>query len=191
MKSALTGIAIISLFCFVFIGCKKDSKNESTKNYLKVDGVDYEISKGLLINYGENNMVYNIDLYLFSPGLTVHETDGYPDSISGTGHMISFEILTTGSDKLALGDYTYSNQELAGTFYYADYLLNWNSNLNPMADFVTLNAGTVKVIKNGTEYELSFTGKDVSNKAISGYYKGSLKYYTDYKKSAKAKHLLK
>ncbi len=190
MKNFIRGIGMLLIISFVLAGCKKDSKDE-TRNFLKVDGAEYDISTGLIINYGEYDSAYEMDIYLFSPGLTVHEAGGFPDSLSGTGHAIYFEMVTTATDKLAIGDYPYNDTEIANSFYYSEYFLNWNPNTNSDDNFVELKAGNVKVIQNGTEYELSFTGTDENNKAISGYYKGTLKYYTDFKKSGKPHHLRK
>lgn len=141
------------------------------------------MSHGIVINYGSDNSVYNMEFALLSPGLIMHEIDGYPDSISGTGHVIIFSVNTSGSDKITPGNYTFSDSYLAGTFDAGMYQLNWDSQGNPDPDFTEITAGTIKIIGSGATYELSFTGKDGNNKTISGYYKGSLKYYTDFKKS--------
>ena len=184
MKTNVYKLAVLLLAISVIAGCKKDSKDETTANSLKIDGTQYDMSHGIVINYGDYNSVYNMEIALLSPGLTIHDIDGYPDSISGTGHVIVFSVMTSGSDKITPGDYTYSsNSYNAGTFDYGIYELNWNSELNPDPDFTEITAGTIKIINSGTTYELSFTGTDSNNKAISGYYKGSLKYYTDFKKS--------
>ena len=183
MKANIYTFTVLIVTILTIAGCKKDSKDESAKNSLKVDGTEYTMSKGLLVNYGDYNATYSMALYLLSSGLTVHELDGLPDSISGTGNIIVFEINTTGTDKLAPGDYTYSNLYTAGTFSYGIYMLNWNSTQNPDPDLTELKAGTVKIISSGATYELSFTGTDINDKAVSGYYKGALKYYTDFKKS--------
>ena len=185
MKTNIPGIAVFLLVILAIAGCKKDSKNETAKNSLKVDGTEYEVSKGILVNYGAiKTSVYDFSLILLSPGLTVYETAGLPDSIAGTGHYIAFEILSSDAAKLSAGDYPFNNSELAGSFYYGGYLTNWNS-ATSQPDLVGLISGSLKVINNGAEYELSFTGKDFNNKSVTGYYKGSLRYYADYKKSPK------
>ena len=177
MKSIISTLAVIFLLCIAITGCKKD-KNDTKKNVLKVDGTEYDISKGFLQYYGGNGSVYNIDLNLISSGITVHETLGLPDSASGIGHAIYFEMYTSSIDKLALGDYTYNfSSQAAGSFDYADYILNWNLSQQHNPTFIEITSGTVKVIKSGAEYELSFSGTDKNNKTISGYYKGSLTYY--------------
>lgn len=175
MKSIISTVAVIFLLFIGITGCKKD-KNDTKKNFLKVDGTEYDISKVLLTNYGGASSVYNMELDFFSSGITIHEVNGIPDSISGIGHAIYFDMFSSSADKLALGDYTYNNtSQAAGSFDYAGYVLNWNISQQP--PFIEITSGNVKAIKSGAEYELSFSGTDQNNKTISGYYKGSLTYY--------------
>jgi hypothetical protein len=184
MKANLLNLAVLLFAILVIAGCKKDSNDTTPSNSLQVDGNKYDLSHGFVINYGPGNSVYNMEIALLSPGITIHDIDGYPDSISGTGHVILFSVMTSGTDKITPGDYTYDFSYNAGTFDYGMYKLNWNTTGNPNPDFVEITSGTIKIMNSGTTYELSFTGKDSNNKAISGYFKGSLKYYTDFKKSA-------
>jgi hypothetical protein len=194
MKTIVSTLALIFLLCFAMAGCKKDSNKSDTpvtKNFLKVDGTEFAISKGILENYGGDSSVFNIDLSLISSGITIHETLGMPDSSSGTGHVVYFEMFSSSVDKLAIGDYAFNNTMHAGTFDGAEYVLNWNIAQQHNPNFIQLASGTVKVIKSGAEYELTFSGTDQNNKTISGSYKGSLKYYNyaKGKKSSKVKRL--
>lgn len=170
-------ICVVAFLLF-FASCKKDSPTqEKSTNSLKVDGIEYEISKGILMNYGGDGTKFNIELDLFSSGIIVHELLGLPDSVSGAGHGIVFNIYSSSSDKLTLGEYSYNKSNQSGSFDDAYYVLNWDIAQQPTIDLIQINIGTIKVIKSGLEYELSFTGTDASNKVISVYYKGSLKYY--------------
>jgi len=190
MKITLLNLLITGLLFIAVAGCKKDSKkDDATKNYLKVDGTEYDISKGFIVNYGGSGSIYNIDLVVVSSGLNIHDVNGLPDSVSGTGNTVYFEMYSSVSDKISSGDYVYNDSGAAGSFDYEDYMLNWNTTTQPNAETTEITSGTVKVINSGTEYELTFSGKDVHNKIISGYYKGNLKYYDDSgkKKSLKIK----
>jgi hypothetical protein len=179
MKTFMFTLAVILLLSFPIAGCKKDSnKDESKKNLLLIDGTEYAISKGYLEYYGLNGSGFNIDLTLFSSGISIDETMGMPSPSSGSGNMIYFEMYSPDSDKLAQRDYAYNSAGNSGSFDLASYILDWNIAVEPDIDFIPITAGTVKVIKNGTEYELSFSGTDQNNKVISVYYKGSLKFYT-------------
>lgn len=192
MKKTINHLAIILIVCFSIAGCKKDKKvDETTKNYLKVGGTEYDISKGILENYGEVGSAFQIDLNLVSSDIIMNENNGEITTFSGIGHEIYFDFFSSSSDKLALGDYAYDNTWNAGTFDYADYVLNWNYTKEPdfhNINYIEITSGSVKILKNGPEYELTFSGKNSDNTTITGYYKGVLKYY-DYskKKSSMAK----
>lgn len=115
MKIFIPNVAVILFLGFAIAGCKKDSsKDETTKNYVNVDGTEYEISKGFITNYGMYNSAYNFDLVLVSSGLTILEYMGMPDSVSGTGNEVYFEMYSSSSDKLAVGDYVYNDSGDAG-----------------------------------------------------------------------------
>lgn len=181
MKTKVYTLTVVLVSMLAIAGCKKDSKEDTVANYLKVGTTDYEMTKGIIINSGPDNSVYLMSVYLFSSGLTIHEVDGFPDSISGIGNMIAFDVYTSGSDKITPGTYIYNSSELSGTFSDELYSVNYNPLTNIGDDFTDVQSGTLKVIQSGTEYEISFSGTDVNGKAVSGYYKGSLKTYTDFK----------
>jgi hypothetical protein len=173
-------LMLFVLFVFVFSSCKKDDTTEAPqqKNHFNADGTDYELSHGFLSNLGMEGSTYRINLNLMSSGLTVHEQSGLPDSISGTGNEIAFELYCASSGVPATGDYVFNPSHIAGTFYLAGYSYNWNSAINPQPEYTTIILGTLKIIKNDPEYEISFSGTDSHNASVTAYYKGALKYYT-------------
>jgi hypothetical protein len=186
MKTFLPALAAIFLLCFVISGCKKDKDNNDTvvkKNVLKIGTTEYEISKGILEPYDGDSTGYNIDLSLVSSGITIGQ------NASGTGNAIYFEMYSANADKLSVGDYVYNDTYHANSLDYAEYVLNWNFTENLDANWTEISTITVKVIKNSPEYELSFSGTDMNNLAISGYYKGALTMYgkSGNKKSLKTK----
>jgi hypothetical protein len=177
MKAFTSIFGISILLCIILSGCKKDSKDATKINYLKVNGTEYEISKGFLMSYIDYGFVCNIEMNLLSSGITIHEKLGEPDSASGIGNIIYFDIYSSSSDKLAKGSYTLNNSRQPGSFEYSEYVLNCDIGQNPYPDYTELKSGFLNVLRNGEEYELTFTGMDQNNNSISGYYKGSLKFY--------------
>jgi len=185
MKNFTITSAIILILFISMAGCKKDSKNEEiNKNYLKVGSFKCDLSKGILLKVPYDDTLNCMMLELFSPGIIIHENLTWPDSLSGNGHTITFIMYnTSGSDKLPPGEFTVSNPSdtyHSGTLLYPEYLLDWNINQEPDPAFCFVTSGTLKVIQNGAEYELSFKGKDMTNNTISCYYKGAIKYYDYY-----------
>ena len=178
----------------LFLGsCKKDDDNKSSsKNYMQLDDSEYELSKGVLENYGKDEGVdgYNLDLTLLSSGLKIVEEGGEVSDISGTGHSIYFDIYTSTSKKLDLGSYEYDSTGTGelGTFAYGGCIADYNTETKEGVN-LELSDGTLTVTKNDGVYEISIdcTAEDGTN--VTGYYKGSLKYYNydDNTKSAKIK----
>jgi hypothetical protein len=181
MKANFSIFAVIILLGFCLAGCKKDSieaEPEPAANYLKVGETDYDISKGIIEDFGlYNGSFYRFILKLVSQNITIQEINGSPDSVSGIGNVIYISLISKIPGKLSLGDYLYD--QLSGvsqTFYFFSYTVNWDTSLPP-DHYVRLKSGTVKVIQNNEEYKLSFSGIDWDNNVISGYFKGKLTYY--------------
>jgi len=185
---------VILMTTITFVSCEKDEEEEVTppvvvlKSHIKYDNTEYPLAAGYLENYGLEDSTYNTDLVLLSSGFTVHESNGEIDSLSGTGDGIIFEMYSSQGDKLDIGDYIYDENETyaSKTITYGDLVLNY-SIADETGFEASLEDGKVTVISNGAEYELSFEGTDENGKAVSGYYKGTLKYYDYSTKSAKSK----
>lgn len=171
----------VSLFLIValalgifFSGCKKDS--ETSKNQMTYNGVEYGLSQGILVSYGDGDGTYGYELVLLSSGFTIHGND----SISGTGDGIAFSLYSNGNNNLDVGEYTYDNSssEDAFTFDFADAVFNWNIDTEE-GDDVEATGGKLNVISSGSEYELSMELTVSGGKTITGNYKGSLTYFND------------
>lgn len=191
-------IALISII--VSTGCGKDPKEDSpplvvVDNYVMYDGTKYELAKGYIENYGQDQGAgsYNTDLTLLSSGFTMYESNGEVDSLGGIGHALYFEMFSTQGSKLDIGDYIYdANQTLdIKTFDLADVIINFNIDTEEGL-LKEIKSGKLSVKSSSTGYEISFTGTDEDNKAVSCSFTGSLKYY-DYslKSSSKKKYFHK
>lgn len=178
----------------LFLGsCKKDDdSNSPSKNYMQLDASEYELSKGILENYGkyEGDNGYNLDLTLFSSGLKIVEEDGEVSDMSGEGHAIYFEIYTSTSKKLDIGTYEYDSTGTgeSGTFASGGCVADYNIETEEGTS-LELSEGTLTVTKNDGIYEISFDCIAEDGTSVTGYYKGSLKYYNydDNTKSARIK----
>jgi len=187
---------IILMSIIVSTGCDKDDEDENDKipevvvvNHITYDGTEYKLTEGTIENYGEMTGVgsYNNDLMLFS-GYTVHETDGEIDSLSGTGYLLYMEMFSTQGEKFDIGDYLYDADETYAvkTFDMGTLLVNYNI-LNDDGLETEIVSGKLSILSNGAEYEISFSGTDDKDKAITAYFKGSLKYYDYSSKSVDTK----
>lgn len=179
MKKATNIILATFILSILFmVGCKKDSDSPSYK--MNYDGTDYSLSQGFLENFGKwtDEMDYNMGIVLLSSGFTVHEANGELDSLSGIGHGITFDLYTTSSNKIDIGVYTYESNDTgqAGTFGYGDGVINYNSATEDGTEF-DIAAGKLTIVQNGDTYELNFECTADNGKHVTGYFKGSLKYF--------------
>lgn len=170
----LIGLTVIIILPFQ---CMKD--NSTQKNSITYQNQVYNIDKGVLEFYGKiRGNGNNIDLTLLSSSLTIHETNGLIDSISGTGNGVNFEMFTTGTTALQVGDYTFASDSSgnAGTFDYGNVILNYNTTTNQGTN-QDITGGAISVKSAGAVYEITFNCTLKNGNGLTGYYKGPLKYY--------------
>jgi hypothetical protein len=74
----------------------------------------------------------------------------------------------------------------AGTFDYGWVLINWDADIDDCDIDQDIEGGTVTVSKSGDVYEITINCTDEDGKTVTGYYKGTLKYYDyDQKKTTR------
>lgn len=190
MKIERKILTIILLSLIIFAGCKKDKKESSFNNYINYDGTTYAIDKGYLENWGKWSPEgdNNLDLTLVSNGISAVEVSGLLDEFIGAGNGIIFYMYTTSTTRLDDGNYVYDEDatEEAGTFEWANVVINYNIEDEEGDVDQYIVDGTVTVTKTGDVYEISFNLTDEDGKTVTGYFKGTLKYYDqDKKKSTK------
>ena len=175
----LIGALVVST---VLISCKKD-KDKETKNFLKIGETEYDLSAGLLTNYGKANngdlhLGYNTDLTLYSKGLLLQTGEDDWDLI-GKGHAIYFQMFSSAGNVLDNMKYTYSSAipSPIGTFDGGQYIINYVSETED-TDFADIMlSGEVNVSINGSEYTISINCTGKNGKKITGFYKGTLRYF--------------
>ena len=191
MKSLIKNIVGL-LLILSQISCGKDSDEpKSSGNYLKVENIEYDLSGGIFLNFGTQDHNswsfngYNIDLTLYSDGITLQtDEDGLPNLV-GIGHGIFFEMFSSTGTGLDAREYYFSSTVpcLIGTFDSGRYAVNADAEFNPEIDTGDtvehsqfLN-GRVSVTRNGDEYQFSIDCLAENGKRITGYYSGSLQYF--------------
>ena len=173
------------LFLFIpltLIGCGDSDGNgntnvdpNETNNVLIVDGVEYPLESGTLLNYGGQQGLYNIDLDIYSPGVVV--PDCTENSAIGQGHDIYFEIWTSQSDYLDSMTYNIveDESESVGNITFSDYILDYNSDIDEQ-NWLEISLGTVDVLKSGDNYTISWNLTGELGEVITGNYSGTLMY---------------
>ena len=177
MKKTLN-IALGILFCFLLIGCQKDSDGSdpvvNSTNHFKVGNVEYPLSQGKLTLW--NNGYDRCSISLFSSTITMGG-DGY---LNGPGYYMELDCINSNSSELDEGKYVI---DLTGTNkMHTIYNMAYNLVKIGGADdqyFVNITKGEVdfKSIGNGI-YEVKIDCATNTGVQVTGYYKGALhKFY--------------
>ena len=172
---------MLLLIGLVALGCKKDGEPDPNNSFL-YDGKEFELSKGLMIDYGQvgPDLGYNLDLFLISPGITIHEVAGKLDETTGKGHFMYFEIFSSVKDILAEGDYVFDTTGTfkGNTFDYSAAVFNVDYDAK-ISNPIEITSGKISVKKAGSDFVLLFDFEMVGGKKLTGYYKGPIKYYNE------------
>lgn len=186
----LKSLVIILAISASLLSCKKD--DEVKTNSFKYNDKEAMIGTVMSLNWDQISLnVYGYQLFMFEKTLTVHYSNGYPDSLSGTGDAIVLEMHSSDATGIKPGDYTYSESEnpyLANTFGIESglFIISEVSGDDPAP--IEFSSGNVNVKKNGVEYEFTFTLKTKINSTITGYYKGKIASYDEKKGKSSVKN---
>lgn len=172
--------------CFLLLlfvaGCK-DDKEPEPRNALMHDGREFELTNGLLIDYGKYRDGGNAQvLFLSSSGVQVRETGGNIDSVYGIGHAIYFELVSATENAIGEGEYAFDGSN-TGTFKVKTYVYSYAVFNGDFAqedgEFYELKEGKLTVKKEGTNYIFNIDCLDRNEKHVTAYFKGPLKFYSD------------
>lgn len=178
----ICGLFLISSF---LMSCSKDDNETTSKNYFKINDVEYNLSDGILYSWDETYDANNPDYYgyeqalqLWSKDLSLQiDNDGYP-SLSGKGLIVDFEMFSTTKVSLDNGDYTISStspypiNSISEGMYSVDFEDIEDCNCTP----VSLTNGKITISKSGNDYSISIDCTNEYGDKITGLYKGTLHY---------------
>lgn len=189
MKKNLFLIATVALVLSIsFSGCKKDDDDDVKvkKNHLMYENVEYAMSHGFLDYWGPDGSSYNFDITLFSSGISY---DTVAEMVTGTGHYLWLQLWSSSASDLLPGTYTYDTtaSSLINTFDEGMFAVNLNTATLQSDLELEISGGSVTVAKTGSTYELTIDLTATNGKKITGYYKGTLRYFDESKKKSKTK----
>ncbi len=184
IKSAILIVIVIT----TFQACKKEDKTPVNQfSYGNKTSLIGSIWGGYL---GESptHGVFGTTLFITENSLTWHYQGGYPDSLSGSGDLMMLTFITTELMEIPSGKYSYSSNSsapfVANKFGMESFLIINYISATEEGEEVLFNGGTVDVVKNGEEYELTFNITTNVNTTITGYYKGKITMYDAGKKKS-------
>ena len=180
MSNVIRSFCLFAFVGLLMTGCQKDDEKIAPRNVFTYNGIEYDLAKGILLDYGQigKGEGHTQHLYLYSSGISIHESNGKFDSTSGKGHFIYFEIFSPTGGVLADGDYTYdiNNTFKASTFDYSYAVLN-SDPLTKSGDLYSVFWGDINIKKEDEKYAVTFDCLEAEGKHIAGFYKGALNYY--------------
>ena len=181
MKNLIKLLFIIPVFVMFNCGGDDDSDNDGNNNntgddnILVVGAAEYNMSSGVLVDYGntwgECGDV-NIDLSFASPGINLSNCE---DESGSNGQYVYFEMWTSEMGHLDDGTYTLGTSDCSGDITYSFYELNYDADSDNWTGVDIANM-SVTVVRNGSNYQISWMGEDVNGTAVTGSYEGSLVY---------------
>jgi len=165
----------------LFTSCRKDDDddNNDTNAFpqeLVIDGTRHELGFAFMESYADfGNNSHNLDLLLLTDDLTIHyDASNYPDSVSGNGHILYFELFSTDSTFLSAGTYGFDTNYAAGTYSSAFLAPVVNGEVS---DPDQLQSGTVEVVLNDNVYTITGSGKDSILGDFNFSYQGAITIY--------------
>ena len=195
MKHLLKMTAGTLVICLAIMACKKDDK-KTPKNYFKIGDKTYAVANASLQNWGmdidtTDSWVYdgyNVNMSLFSNGLTLETTSNGHLNLLGRGQILFFELYSSSGTRLDNGVYTFdtsSGPYQVGTFDYSDYSLSWDATSSNNV-WTYVSSGEITINSNGPDYELTIDCIDKHGAKVTGHYAGTFQYfnYEDFKKSS-------
>ena len=149
MKSPISNLIRISalvLVVIIFVSCKPRNRYN---NYFKIGEDSYEITKSIIINNGETEGGFNLELH-------------FRDTIGG--NVLSFNIISPQAENIPSS--TYNNLEGAWALGYTE-----SGSYTSRAD---INIGKIVVSRSSDGYSIEIKCTDQYSTTIEGYYKGEL-----------------
>lgn len=166
----------ITCFALIIASCSSDDDDDisTTKNYLKVKGVEYDLNDiGTLYVWIYRSGLYETTLYLYSG----------PCGPNGVCNMIYFDINSSIRDGLDSGNYTIDYKFSFGNpqyiiesayFSYDDSLVGDN-----LISGIDIQSGKLEVTRSGNIYSITINCSGEDGEKITGFFKGPL-YINDH-----------
>jgi len=155
------------------ISCGKDDEGSVTvQNEFTYDGKAYSLSQGFLTDFEDiTNGSRDYDITLISSGLTVSSGGGDP---TGTGNLVYLDLNSSSTTSFEPGTFTWDEVRGPGKIVDAGLAIDFNFATSTESDAIFIKDGTVTVQKEESIYTITFTLTTTDNKAVTGYYKGTL-----------------
>lgn len=163
MKALTKTLLSLSVVAMLTTACEKDDKkddnnNPSGKKELKIGGEAHTLGAGLLENYGTDTANYdgtNIDINMVTDGVTVYyDSDGEPDSLSGSGYLLWIESFSANPDDLKPGTYTFNFTDRGVGTFDDGAVIKITNGEEDTSEAYQVMGGSLEVSKTGNKYTI-------------------------------------
>ena len=169
MKNNQFFIIGVILSAFIFNSCDKDTVSRTSSgssNYFLYDGKTYNLDKGFIENYGDNeNGSYDFDVFLVSESIDYSIPD---EDYIGLGEVVYLDLNTSSENGLVNGKYNFSSDR--DTFTLVDGLIGIKIDIitEEGEELVEIVAGEVDVSVSENNTVLDFDLTTRTNKRVTG-----------------------
>lgn len=167
----------------LFSSCKKDddvsidddvTSTNNDPNTISYNSRSIKIENGLIINYGENEVLgsYDFDLNLYDDAISFDNSDS---ELKGTGNVIYLDFNSKSSTGLESGTYTItSNDESDETNKIVEANLGLDYDIFQLeGTYLSIVSGSAEVTREDDSYEITFSGKTSTGETVQFNYSGS------------------
>lgn len=176
MKKVFLALSLALTVGFMSCSSDDDKGGASSESFLRVNGTDYDLKSGVIVDYGEEGEgIFNFDVSLYTENFNASNP---LNPFGGNSYTeVYFELFTTNPSTLATGDYSFSNSfGAANTFSFADVSLECSGSFFDVDcnEELNVNGGTFTVNSTGNRFNVEFSVNLVGGGTAEGKYVGTL-----------------
>ncbi len=159
----------------LIFACSSDDEgnNGSSSNSMNIEGVEYDISAAVLVEYGETDTgSYDWDVLLLGEGITLNN-----QVLNGSGALLLLDLNTNNPDGLRAGTYTFSEyyEREEFTWVAIEGCQNFQGD-DCQSELANGQDGTVVISGSGANTNIDVTVTDTNGDAISANYTGGFSF---------------
>lgn len=167
-----TGLLALAMIGLLALSCNDDDDDNTPSNQFTYDGTTYELSQGLLEEYGDNgNGSFDFDVTLLTSGINFNNTTG---EATGEGSGVYLDLNSPSEEGLVNGTYTFGDERDAFIMVDAEIVTDYDFEAGT-GQIISVVDGTVELTEDEGVYSISFELTASNNETITGTYNGELR----------------
>jgi hypothetical protein len=176
MKKLLNPVIGVMLLFVLNLSCDNTNDPEEQKNQFTVDGVEYELTAGAIMNWGlcikEHDCTlgyegYQMDIILAYDPNQVSKKNIWSE-FTGPGEIIDLVVYSKKTQSIPDGEYKFKEESSLTYFDFggAVYVIDWSKTETKSRQTEEINSGKVNISQKDGEYEIIFNCKDTKGRTL-------------------------